>query len=122
MKNQVVQIGGSNRADHVKRGLKLEYFTILYNSLEGIIAITSGLIAGSVALIGFGFDSFIEVTSGAALLWRLHLDVNKQERERAERISLRIVGICFLTLALYISYDSIVSLWKGEALKRVYLA
>jgi divalent metal cation (Fe/Co/Zn/Cd) transporter len=115
MSSQVVQIKRSKREDHVKHGLRLQYVTIFYNSLEGIIAISSGLIAGSVALIGFGFDSFIEVTSGAALLWRLHSDTNEQKRERAEKMSLRIVGICFLILALYISYDSISSLWKREA-------
>ncbi|MGH9669144.1 MAG: hypothetical protein ACRD3A_03430, partial [Terriglobales bacterium] len=52
------------------RGKRLEYFTLAWNSLEGIIAVVAGAAAGSISLIGFGFDSFIEVTSGAALLWR----------------------------------------------------
>ena len=47
-----------------------------YNSLEGLVSIVAGAIAGSVSLIGFGLDSIIEVTSGAALLWRLHHDLN----------------------------------------------
>ena len=72
----IVAIAGvPNRQALVLRGQRLEYFTIGYNSLEGLIAIVAGLIAGSIALVGFGFDSLIEVTSGVALLWRLHADV-----------------------------------------------
>ncbi len=99
----------------MSRGRKLEYFTIIYNSLEGVIGIVAGLIAGSIALVGFGFDSVIEVTSGAVLLWRLYADVNEARRERVEAISLRIVGVCFLLLAAYVSYDSLKSLIKHEA-------
>jgi divalent metal cation (Fe/Co/Zn/Cd) transporter len=110
MSQQVVQIGGTGRAALVKRGRHLEYFTIAYNSLEGIVAIAAGLLAGSVALVGFGFDSVIEVTSGAALLWRLHMDVNEEKRERIEAITLRIVGGCFIALALYLTYDSATTL------------
>src|SRR5262245_22840003 len=93
------------RASLVRRGRRLEYFTIAWNSLEGLVAILSGLIAGSIALVGFGLDSLIEVTSGAALLWRLNIDVNEEKRERIEAIMLRIVGVCFIALAIYVSYD-----------------
>ena len=104
-----------NRIDLVRRGRYLEYFTIGYNSLEGLIAVIAGLIAGSIALVGFGFDSLIEVTSGAVLLWRLHADVDEARRERVEAISLRIVGICFVVLAVYVTYDSVKSLIRYEA-------
>jgi divalent metal cation (Fe/Co/Zn/Cd) transporter len=104
-----------NRADLVKRGRYLEYFTIGYNSLEGLIAVAAGLLAGSIALVGFGFDSLIEVTSGAVLLWRLHADLDEERRERVEAISLRIVGACFVLLAIYVSYDSVKSLIRREA-------
>jgi divalent metal cation (Fe/Co/Zn/Cd) transporter len=57
-------------------------------------------------LIGFGLDSLIEVTSGTALLWRLHHDLNASRREEVERTTLRIVGGCFIALALYILYDA----------------
>ena len=110
--------GRTSRADLVRRGRKLEYFTIAYNSLEGLIAVFAGFFAGSIALIGFGFDSAIEVTSGGMLLWRLYADVNESLRERAERLSLRIVGICFLALALYIGYDSIALLVRQRAPQR----
>lgn len=113
MNAQTVQI--SHRASLVKRGRRLEYFTIVYNSLEGLIALVAGLMAGSIALVGFGFDSLIEVTSGAALVWRLHLDADESQRERIEKITLRIVGVCFLLLAVYVSYDSIKSLiWREQ--------
>jgi divalent metal cation (Fe/Co/Zn/Cd) transporter len=95
-----------HRQHLVRRGQRLEYFTIAYNSIEGLVSIVAGAIAGSVSLIGFGLDSLIEVTSGAALLWRLHHDLNPSRREKVERITLRIVGGCFVALAVYILYES----------------
>ena len=113
MNAHAVQIEIGDRANLVRRGRRLEYFTIAYNSLEGLIALVAGLMAGSIALVGFGFDSLIEVTSGAALVWRLHSDADESRRERIEAITLRIVGVCFLLLAAYVSYDSIKSLiWR----------
>jgi divalent metal cation (Fe/Co/Zn/Cd) transporter len=108
------------RAAQVKRGRVLEYLTIGWNSLEGIIAITSGFLAGSIALVSFGFDSLIEVSSGAALLWRLHLD-SPERRERAERVALKLVGISFLLLAAYIIYDSTKSLINREPPRTSYV-
>jgi len=90
--------------------MKLEYFTIAYNLLEALVGIVAGLVAGSVALVGFGLDSLIEVTSGGALLWRLRADVDERRRERIEAASLRIVGVCFVALALYVTYESVVAL------------
>jgi divalent metal cation (Fe/Co/Zn/Cd) transporter len=78
----------ANRGDYVRRGRQLEYFTIGYNSLEGVTSIVAGLIAGSVSLVGFGLDSVIEVASGVALLWRLHRDLDVSRREKVERIAL----------------------------------
>jgi divalent metal cation (Fe/Co/Zn/Cd) transporter len=108
----------TQRLNIIRRGLNLEYLTIAYNSLEGLIAIVAGLIAGSIALIGFGFDSVIEVTSGTALLWRLHADVDEEWRERVEAITLRIVGVCFLALAIYVSYEAVSSLIDRELPER----
>ena len=108
----------SNRQDLVRRGRRLEYFTIAYNSLEGLISIGAGIIAGSVSLIGFGLDSVIEVTSGTALLWRLHHDPDPSRREQMERATLRIVGWCFVALAAYLAYESISSLIFREVPER----
>lgn len=103
------------RASFVRRGVRLEWFTIAYNSLEGILALIAGFLAGSIALVGFGFDSVIEVTSGAALLWRLGSDDRVEVRERREAQALRVVGICFVALAAYVAYDAIHSLAVQEA-------
>src|SRR5882724_3229452 len=89
------------------RGKRLEYFTIVWNFLEGLVAIAAGAVSGSISLVGFGIDSFIEVTSGATLLWRMSVDSDVERRERNERVSLRIVGVCFLALAAYITYESV---------------
>jgi divalent metal cation (Fe/Co/Zn/Cd) transporter len=102
----------ANRADFIRRGILLEYFTIGWNLLEGAVAVGAGILAGSPALVGFGFDSFIESTSGAALLWRLRVD-DEETRERREQIALRLVGASFLLLAAYVLYDSVTTLiWR----------
>lgn len=69
------------RAACVRRGRLPEYLTVGWNLLEGVVAVGSGLIAGSAALVGFGFDSFIESLSGLTLLWRLRSDENAEQRE-----------------------------------------
>lgn len=108
------------RADNVRRGRWLEYLTIGWNSLEAIIAIGAGLLAGSIALVGFGLDSIIEVSSGAALLWRLHMDA-PERRERAEQLALKLVGASFLLLAAYVAFDAIKSLWTRELPEASYV-
>lgn len=99
-----------DRRQLIQRGRALEYFTVAYNTAEGLISIIAGLIAGSVSLIGFGLDSMIEVISGAALLWRLRHDPNESRREEVERITLRVVGWCFIGLAVYVACDSVLTL------------
>src|SRR3977135_3383912 len=94
------------RAAVVRHGRRSEHFTIAWNALEGLVAVIAGVVAGSVSLVGFGIDSFIEVTSGSVLLWRMSVDADVHRREHNERRSLQIVGVCFLCLAAYISYES----------------
>ncbi len=115
---EATHVEQTHRTNLVRRGLNLEYLTIAYNSLEGLIAVVAGFIAGSIALVGFGFDSVIEVTSGAVLLWRLHADIDEEWRERVEAVTLRIVGACFLALALYVGYEAISSLVYRESPER----
>src|SRR5215470_17505636 len=98
-----------------RRGQRLEYFTIAWNAFEGIVAIGAGLFARSISLVGFGIDSFIEVTSGSVLLWRMSVDANVRYRERNEKRALRIVGLCFLLLAVYIAFESGSDLWFRRA-------
>ncbi len=105
----------TTRKTVAERGKRLEYFTIAWNSLEGLVAVIAGAIAGSISLVGFGIDSFIEVTSGIVLLWRMSVDADVRQREQNEKFSLRIVGICFLALAAYVGYESISDLANRKA-------
>jgi divalent metal cation (Fe/Co/Zn/Cd) transporter len=107
-----------DRAGLVRRGLRLNYVTIAYNTLEAFASIVAGVLAGSVALVGFGFDSVIEVTASGAAQWRLRADWNHEQRERVERASLRIIGATFLALAVYVTYDSARALWLRERPQR----
>jgi divalent metal cation (Fe/Co/Zn/Cd) transporter len=104
----------TSRQAIVSRGMRLEYLTIGWNCMEALVAIVSGLVAGSIALVGFGLDSVIEVSSGAVLVWRLGAD-RTQARERAEHLALRLVGVSFLALAAYVTYEAILALLQHEA-------
>src|SRR3954449_554445 len=97
----------AHRQAAAQRGKSLEYFTIGWNTLEGLVAVVAGALAGSISLLGFGIDSFIEVTSGTVLLWRMSVDADALKREQNEKLSLRIVGVCFLAVALYVGYESV---------------
>ena len=106
------------RTAAARYGRWLQYVTIAWNSLECLVALVAGFIAGSIALVGFGFDSAIEVTSSLAALWRLRWDADEARRESAERQTLRIIGGCFLLLAAYVSYDAIRALAERRAPER----
>ena len=95
----------------VAAGRWLEHFTLGWNALEAAIAIGAGMFAGSTALIGFGLDSVIVSLSGAVLLWRLW-DVQKGEDR--ERHALKLVGVSFLVLAVYVAYEATETLMKHE--------
>ena len=99
----------------LRRSVRLNVLTIAYNSLEGVIALIAGALAGSVALTGFGLDSLIELTAGLTALWRLRADVDPHKRERAERISLRVIGGLFIALAAYVGIDAAWALYRREA-------
>src|SRR6267154_2234597 len=94
------------RLQQVSRGRRLEYFTVAWNTIEGIVAVIAGAMAGSISLMGFGIDSFIEVLSGSVVLWRMSVDTDVEHRHQSDRRALRIVGLCFIGLAVYIAYES----------------
>ena len=91
---------------NLKRGLHLEYLTVGWNVVEGIIAVAAGIAAGSIALIGFGVDSFVETISGAVIIWRLMAEIRGQRddeaieliEQRAERVVVVLVATAW-TLA-----------------------
>jgi divalent metal cation (Fe/Co/Zn/Cd) transporter len=98
----------------VRKGLWLNYLTIGYNTIEAAVSLAAGLVAGSVALIGFGVDSAIEVTASLAAQWRLRSD-HSELRERAEQVTRRVIGGSFVALAVYVTADSTMTLWYREA-------
>ena len=104
---------------NLKRGLHLEYLTVGWNVVEGIIAVAAGIAAGSIALIGFGVDSFVETISGAVIIWRLMAEIRGQHddeaMERIEQRAERIVGIAFLLLAAYVGFEAVRALVNQEA-------
>jgi divalent metal cation (Fe/Co/Zn/Cd) transporter len=99
----------------VRRGLRLNYLTLAYKTVEAIASIAAGLVAGSVALVGFGVDSGIEVTASVAAQWRLRADLDPMRRERVERVTHRVIGASFLVLAAYVAVDGVATLWRREA-------
>ena len=106
------------RSAVAQRGRRLQYLTIAGNSAECTIALAAGFLAGSIALVGFGFDSAIEVTSSLAAIWRLHRETDEERRELAERRAMRLIGGCFLLLAAYVLTDAVAALRTGEPPER----
>lgn len=97
------------------RGIRLEQFTIFYNVFEGIIAITAGLIASYISLIGFGVDSGIEVFAAVLVLTRLRAQFYGGEfDETKERRALKLIGVTFFVLAIYVSVSSLRNLYFGS--------
>ena len=98
------------------RALWLSYFTVGYNILEGIISIFAGLLAGSIALVGFGLDSFVESLSGSVMIWRLrkHGELSEDEEERVEKKAVRFIAYTFLILGAFVLYESVKKLYARE--------
>ena len=93
-----------------RKALLLEYFTLGYNILEAVLSIFAGIVAGSVALIGFGLDSIAESLSGVVLIWRLKKQstiTSKLEESEVEAKAQKLVGASFVILASYILYETI---------------
>ena len=99
------------------RALRLEYLTVGWNVIEGVVAVAAAVAAGSVVLMGFGIDSFVETTSGAVLIWRFvaeRRDASAITIERIERRAQRLVAVSLFALAAYITGDATRSLLTGE--------
>jgi divalent metal cation (Fe/Co/Zn/Cd) transporter len=104
-----------------RRATRLAWFTIGWDAIEGVVAVTAGVLAGSIALVGFGIDSSIEVFAAGVVLWQL----KKPEDEDRQRLALRLIGITFFALAAYVSYEAIKDLLTqdkpGESLLGILL-
>lgn len=99
-----------------KRALQLSYFTVGYNILEGLVSILAGSLAGSIALVGFGLDSFVESLSGGVMIWRFskHGKITEEEERRIERKAAGLVAYTFFILAAYVLYESLKKLFLRE--------
>ncbi len=100
----------ADRSRWLRRAARLAAVTVAWNVLEGGIAIAAGASAASVALVGFGVDSFVETTSGAIVLWRVLRELRGQDPEAAEgteRRASRAAGALLLLLAAYLVVDSL---------------
>lgn len=106
------------RSELVKRGLILNYVTIGYNVIEALVSIAAGVVARSISLVGFGLDSVVEVSAGLAAQWRLRSDFDPGRRRRVERRSRQIVGLSFLMLGAYVTWESVSALMEGEGPER----
>ncbi len=108
----------AERAGLLRRGLLLEYLTVGWNIVEGLIAVGAGFAAGSVALIGFGVDSFVESISGSVLIWRLRAEAGGQaDEERIEQVeqrASRLVAVSFGVLAVYVAFEAVQTLIAQE--------
>lgn len=99
-----------------KKALLLEYATVGYNIIEGVFSILAGVLAGSIALIGFGLDSGIESVSGGVLIWRLtRTGLDEAEEEKAEKRATRLVAWSFFLLGAYVLFESAKKLYFMEA-------
>ncbi|MGB2698332.1 MAG: cation diffusion facilitator family transporter [Candidatus Zixiibacteriota bacterium] len=99
-----------------KKALLFSYFTVAYNILEGVVSILAGILAGSIALVGFGLDSFVESLSGGVMIWRFkqHGKISEEEEEKVEKRAVKLVGYTFFVLGVYVLYESVKKLYFGE--------
>jgi divalent metal cation (Fe/Co/Zn/Cd) transporter len=114
----------SSHAVFVKKGVNIELVSVVWMVIEAAVAIGSGIIAHSLALVAFGADSIIELIAGAVLLWRLTIEAREASVarvNRAEKISSWVVGIALLLLAVYIVVASIVKLWTHQGAESTYV-
>lgn len=102
--------------DLYKKALLLSYLTVGYNILEGVISILAGLLAGSIGLVGFGLDSFVESLSGIIMIWRFgkHGKIGIEEEDKVEKEAIKYIGYTFFVLGAYVLYESIKKLYFQE--------
>jgi divalent metal cation (Fe/Co/Zn/Cd) transporter len=111
-------VPASTRREHLARALGLEYLTVGWNIVEGIVAVSAAVLAGSVALLGFGIDSFVESASGLVMIWRLRAerraDSDDAVLDAIEHRARKLVALSLFLLAAFVTFDAAHSLWTGE--------
>jgi divalent metal cation (Fe/Co/Zn/Cd) transporter len=117
MVNTIGKPTGAAARNWTRIGVQLVLATAAYNVVEAVVAVWSGIAAGSIALVGFGLDSVIECAAAGALFWRLRVEAlgaDHEEVERRERLVHRFVGATFIGLALYVSAQAGWTLWRQQ--------
>ena len=109
----MVSASSATRADLHRRGLVLASFTIAWNVVEAVVAIGAGLAAGSIALVGFGFDSTVEVLSACVVVWQFRSERRGGYDEDRERLALRLIALSFFVLAAYVTIEAGRDLFVG---------
>lgn len=112
-----ISLAPETRLPLLRRALQLEYLTVGWNIVEGVLALAIALGVGSIALFGFGIDSFVESASGAVLVWRLLAERRAGDHariEHVERRAQRLVAGSLVLLAAYVAYDAVTALVAGE--------
>ncbi len=107
----------SNRPALLERALRLEYLTVGWNVIEGLVAIAAAVAAGSVALLGFGIDSFVESASGSIIIWRLlaeRMQTDAEAVEAIERRAQKLVALSLFGLAAFILFEAVKTLVLQE--------
>ena len=104
-----------NRSTLILSGKQLEYFTVVWHLLEGVVSLAAGLVSGSLSLVGFGVDSLIELASASTVWWRMTVDHKVEHRERNEKLALRLIGGSFIALAGYLIFESVASVIERKA-------
>jgi divalent metal cation (Fe/Co/Zn/Cd) transporter len=117
VQNHAVAWRHPERTRWLRRSRQLVTATLVYNGIESAVALWAGATAGSLALIGFGLDSMIELAAAGVALWRLQVESAGGDAERIERAETRVrrfVGGTFLALALYVAVESVWRLRSSE--------
>lgn len=110
-----------DRISLLRRALRINQFLVAYNVAEAVVSVGAGILAGSIALVGFGLDSVIETAAAAILIWRLRSELRggpDVETCRPERRALLFVGVTFLGLAAYVTIESVLHLVHRDAPSR----
>jgi divalent metal cation (Fe/Co/Zn/Cd) transporter len=116
MENKIECASNCQRQPHNKRALILSWITVGYNIIEGLVSIAFALTAGSIALIGFGLDSFIESLSGSVMIWRFgQTKLSDEQEEAIEKKAAKYVAYTFFILAAYIAFEAIKDLVLMQA-------
>jgi cation diffusion facilitator family transporter len=114
---EILKVGNStNDTGQHKRAFYLSVFTVAYNFLEGVVSVAAGMVSGSIALVGFGLDSFVESLSGGIMIWRFRGlgNLSHEEEERMEAKAARLVAYTFFVLGVYVLYESLKKLILRE--------